>query len=165
MRVLGIDPGTTATGVGVVETLGEGARLVHAGTLVPPRRVALPLRLSFLYDELTQMIENWRPAELAIEQPFVARNVKSAMAVGQAQGVAMAAAGKAGLEIFGYEPRKVKQSITGHGGSTKQQVQLMVCASLGLGSLDDQTTDASDALAVALCHLSARRVSRLVARD
>ncbi len=110
------------------------------------------------------MIENWRPAELAIEQPFVARNVKSAMAVGQAQGVAMAVAGKAGLEIVGYEPRKVKQSITGHGGSTKMQVQLMVCASLGLDSLDDQTTDASDALAVALCHLSARRVSRLVAR-
>ena len=163
MRVLGIDPGTTATGVGVVESVGEGARLVYAGTLVPPRRRTLPLRLSFLYDELTQMIESWRPAELAIEQPFVARNVKSAMAVGQAQGVAMAAAGKAGLEIFGYEPRKVKQSVTGHGGSTKLQVQLMVCASLGLDSLDDQTTDASDALAVALCHLSARRVSRLVA--
>ena len=162
--MLGIDPGTNATGVGVVETVGEGARLVHAGTLVPARRGALPLRLSFLYDELTQLIEDWRPAELAIEQPFVARNVKSAMAVGQAQGVAMAGAGKAGLEITGYEPRKVKQSITGHGGSTKHQVQLMVCASLGLDSLDDHSTDASDALAVALCHLSARRVSRLVAR-
>ena len=165
MRVLGIDPGTTATGVGVVESVGEGARLVHAGTLVPPRRGALPLRLSFLYDELTEMIENWRPNELAIELPFVARNVKSAMAVGQAQGVAMAVAGKAGLEVSGYEPRRVKQSITGHGGGTKLQVQLMVCASLGLDGLDDQTTDASDALAVALCHLRARRVSRLIARD
>ena len=162
--MLGIDPGTNATGVGVVETAGEGARLVHAGTLVPPRRGALPLRLSFLYDGLTQMIESWGPAELAIEQPFVARNVKSAMAVGQAQGVAMAVAGKTGLEIFGYEPRKVKQSVTGHGGSTKHQVQLMVCASLGLDSLDDQTTDATDALAVALCHLGARRVSRLAAK-
>ena len=145
--------------------MSEGARLLHAGTLVPPRRSPLPVRLSFLYDELIRMIENWRPSEIAIEQPFVARNVKSAMAVGQAQGVAMAAAGKAGLEIFGYEPRKVKQSITGHGGSTKLQVQLMVCASLGLDSLDDQTTDASDALAVALCHLGARRVERLATTE
>ena len=145
--------------------MNGGARLLHAGTLVPPRRSPLPVRLSFLYDELILMIKNWRPSEIAIEQPFVARNVKSAMAVGQAQGVAMAAAGKAGLEIFGYEPRKVKQSITGHGGSTKLQVQLMVCASLGLDSLDDQTTDASDALAVALCHLGARRVERLATTE
>ncbi len=162
MRILGIDPGTTATGVGVVEMMGDGARLLHAGTLSPPRRETLPLRLSFLYDELAGVIETWMPVEVAIEQPFVARNVKSAFAVGQAQGVAMAVAGKAGLEIFGYEPRKIKQSITGHGGSTKHQVQLMVCASLGIDGLDNQTTDASDALAVALCHLSARRVSRLV---
>jgi crossover junction endodeoxyribonuclease RuvC len=165
LRILGIDPGTSATGVGVVELLGDGARLLHAGTLSPPRRKALPLRLSFLYDELARVIETWGPVEVAIEQPFVARNVKSAFAVGQAQGVAMAAAGKAGLEIFGYEPRKVKQSITGHGGSTKNQVQIMVCASLGIDGLGDFTTDASDALAVALCHLSARRVSRLAVKD
>jgi crossover junction endodeoxyribonuclease RuvC len=165
LRVLGIDPGTSATGVGVVESLGDEARLLHASTLSPPRREALSLRLSFLYDELARTIEKWRPVEIAIERPFVARNVKSAMAIGQAQGIAMAAAGKAGLEIFGYEPRKVKQSITGHGGSTKLQVQLMVCASLGIDGLDDYTTDASDALAVALCHLSARRVSRLAVKD
>ena len=165
MRVLGIDPGTYATGVGVVESADGGARLVFAATLSPRRRDKLPVRLNFLYEQLTRVMDDWRPEEVAIEEPFVARNVKAAMAVGQAQGVALAAAARSGLDTFGYAPRKVKQSLTGYGGSTKMQVQLMVCARLGIDELDEDATDATDALAVALCHVAEREVSRIVARE
>ena len=165
VRVLGIDPGTYATGVGVVECVNDEASLVYAATLSPPRRGPLPRRLHYLYEQLARVMDAWRPREVAIEEPFVARNVKAAMAVGQAQGVALAAAAGAGLDTFGYSPRKVKQSVTGHGGSTKMQVQLMVCARLGIDELEENATDATDALAVALCHATARNVSRIVAID
>ena len=161
MRVLGIDPGTFRMGVGVVDSEGDKLQLAHYGVLSPRKADPLPQRLFSLFVELSQVISDYSPSEVAIEEPFAARNIRAAMAIGSAQAVAMVAAAQSGLPVFNYAPRRVKQAVTDHGGSSKEQVQEMVRILLELDSVPD-SSDAADALAVAICHVNASQVSHLV---
>ena len=153
MRVLGIDCGGEYTGYGVVEMDPRG-RLgyLSCGAIKLSTREALPLRLSRIYVRLGALISEHRPDEVAIEDVFYALNVKSALKLGQVRGVAMLAAASAGLEVAEYSPLTIKSSVVGYGRAEKQQVQHMVTRLLELPALPEPM-DASDALAIAICHL------------
>ncbi|MFQ5826322.1 MAG: crossover junction endodeoxyribonuclease RuvC [Dehalococcoidia bacterium] len=160
MRVLGIDPGTIAMGYGLVEG-SEPPTLLDCGVLTAPRRTAPPGRLAHLYEELEAVIDRLHPQEVAIEEPFTAKNPRSALAVGQAQGIAILAAARRGLPVYQYSPAQVKQSVTNYGSSSKEQVQEMVRIILRLPH-PPRPSDAADALAVALCHLQKSQLDRLL---
>ena len=153
---MGIDPGTFNMGVGVVESDDGELRLAHSELLTAARRQSLAQRLGHMHRELDRAIRELSPAQVAIEEPFVARNVRAAMAVGYAQAVAMVAADSHGLPTFSYSPRQVKKAVTDYGGSSKEQVQEMVRVLLGLPE-PPQPHDTTDALAVAICHINASR--------
>ncbi len=140
-------------GVGVVDVAGGDMSLVGYDAIQPPRRAPLPERLHALYERLVAYIADNRPTEVAIEEPFVARNSRSAIAVGQAQAIAFLASASVGLPVHTYQPTQVKQAVTDHGGSSKEQVQEMVSILLGLPH-PPRPDDASDALAVAICHIN-----------
>ncbi|MGW8181908.1 MAG: crossover junction endodeoxyribonuclease RuvC [bacterium] len=160
MRVLGIDPGTVAMGYGLVEEEDERLTMLDFGALTASSKLPLPDRLYKLYKELLELVSQHQPDEVAIEEPFVARNARSALAIGRAQAVAMLTAVENGIPIFTYTPTKVKRSIADYGVSGKEQVQQMVQIHLGLSQVP-KPDDAADALAVALCHLSERHVAKL----
>lgn len=162
MRVLGIDPGTVAMGYGLVEEGDERLTMIDFGALTASSKMPLPDRLYKLYKSLLELVSQHQPDEVAIEEPFVARNARSALAIGRAQAVAMLTAVENGIPIFTYTPTKVKQSIADYGGSSKEQVQQMVQIHLGLAQIP-QPHDAADALAVALCHLRERHITKLTA--
>jgi crossover junction endodeoxyribonuclease RuvC len=153
MRVLGIDCGTEYTGYGVVD-LGHNAELVclTCGAIKLSPREPLPLRLSRIYAGLSDIIVRHHPDQVAIEDVFYAVNVKSALKLGQVRGVAMLAASNAGLEVAEYAPLSIKSAVVGYGKADKQQVQLMVTRLLHLPN-PPSPVDASDALAIAICHL------------
>jgi crossover junction endodeoxyribonuclease RuvC len=153
VRVLGIDCGGAYTGYGVVE-MHSGGRLVclTCGAIKLSLREPLARRLSRIYDELGGLITEHHPDEVAIEGIFYALNVKSALKLGQVRGVAMLAAAAAGLEVAEYSPLTIKSSVVGYGRAEKQQVQQMVTRLLGLAEAPEPL-DASDALAIAICHL------------
>lgn len=149
MRVLGVDPGTIRCGWGVVEC--NGPRLVHVGSgVIEAGRGELASRLLLVHDQLRDCIAAHRPDSVSLERNFVARNVQSAFRLGEARGVAMAAAAAAGLSIAEYTPMMVKRAVVGYGRAEKSQVQLAVQRLLGLESIPEP--DAADALAAALCH-------------
>lgn len=159
--VLGIDPGLRICGWGLVRA---GQRPVYGGCgVVKPKTTdSVEKRLLHLHTNVTQLLETYRPDEVAIEDPFVgALNPASALAIGQARAVAMLAAAQHGLEVSLYAPREVKAAV-GYGASDKTQVGAMVKMLLGLDAAP-QPSDASDALAVAICHLSQRRMRQLEA--
>jgi crossover junction endodeoxyribonuclease RuvC len=153
MRVLGIDCGGQYTGYGVVEMhSGGGLVCLTCGAIKLSPRETLARRLSRVYDELGELIAEHHPDEVAIEGIFFALNVKSALQLGQVRGVAMLAAAAAGLEVAEYSPLSIKSSVVGYGRAEKQQVQHMVMRLLGLAEAPEPM-DASDALAIAICHL------------
>jgi crossover junction endodeoxyribonuclease RuvC len=163
MRVLGIDPGTLNLGYGVVdENAGEMA-MVDCGVVSLSSKVPVEQRLSSLYKKLVEIVARHQPDEVAIEEPFVAGNVRSALAIGRAQAIAMLAAANKNLPVFRYLPTQVKQQVTDYGGSSKEQVQEMVRLQLGLAERP-QPSDAADALAVAICHLHQKHIETLLAR-
>ncbi|MBI4181320.1 MAG: crossover junction endodeoxyribonuclease RuvC [Chloroflexi bacterium] len=164
MKILGVDPGTVAMGYGVIESLNDETTFIDCGTLTTPPGSPIGERLSFLYHKLEEIIANHRPDEVAIEQPFVAKNVKSALAIGKAQAVAILAAANQGIPIHEYTPAQIKQSVSNYGASSKEQIQEMVKLQLGLSQVP-QPSDAADALAVALCHLSQMHLSNLLTRQ
>lgn len=153
MRVLGIDCGGEYTGYGVVEIF-PGGRLccLTSGAVKLSAREPLPRRLTRIYTQLGAIIQEFQPDEVAIEDVFYALNVKSALKLGQVRGVAMLAAAAAGLEVAEYSPLTIKSSVVGYGRAEKHQVQHMVTRLLEL-SVAPEPMDASDALAVAICHL------------
>lgn len=151
-------------GYGVLEDVDDQPRLVDCGVLTGRSATPLAERLRELYLGLTDVIIRFRPDEVAIEDPFVARNVRSALAIGRAQAIAMLAAATHGVTVATYPPAKVKQGVADYGRSDKEQVQRMVCIQLGL-SHRPGPSDATDALAVALCHLRERQLSRLLAKS
>jgi crossover junction endodeoxyribonuclease RuvC len=163
MRVLGIDPGTLNLGYGVVDEEGVGMTMVDCGVLSLPSKVPVEKRLSSLYKKLGEIVARYRPDEVAIEEPFVAGNARSALAVGRAQAIAILAAANKNLPVFRYLPAQVKQQVTDYGGSSKEQVQEMVRLQLGLAQ-PPRSSDAADALAVAICHLHQRHIDRLLAQ-
>lgn len=159
--VLGIDPGTAILGFGLLADEG-GPRLIHCGALTTPAGQPHPLRLLYLHERLGAIIREFGATEMAIEQLFFARNVRSALAVGEARGVAVLAGAQAGLPISEYTPLQVKQAIGGYGRASKEQMREMVRLVLGL-QLAPSPDDVADAVAVALCHLSWSQHARVVA--
>jgi crossover junction endodeoxyribonuclease RuvC len=162
MRILGIDPGTVVMGYGVIDSEAEAVALVDYGGITVPERYDAGQRLNHLYQALLEIIRRHRPDCLAVEQPFIAKNVKSAMAIGRAQAIALLAAANQNIPAFEYTPAKVKQRVANYGASSKEQVQEMVRLHLGLAEAP-QPDDAADALAVALCHVQEMHVNDLLA--
>jgi len=148
--VLGIDPGTAATGYGLVERDGSKLRLVDYGCLQTLSTQALPIRLLEIHRAVTELIITHKPAQIGVERLFFNRNVQTAFAVGQARGVVLLAAAEHGLPVFEYGPHEVKMAVTGYGRADKGQVQRMVQVVLGMAKLP-KPDDAADALAVAIC--------------
>lgn len=150
MRILGIDPGSRATGYGLI--VKEGNRLLHIdnGVIRPPDKAGLEERLLVIFRQLGEIINEFSPEQAAIEQVFMARNPQAALKLGQARGAAMLAVAEAGLGLAEYSAMQVKSSVVGYGRAAKTQVQQMVKALLKLPEIAQE--DASDALAVAICH-------------
>ncbi len=152
MFVLGIDPGLTRCGYGLIEWTGPNkVRAVSAGVIRTDHTTELPLRLATLQREVTELISEFNPSVLAIERVLFQVNVSTAMAVGHASGVVMAAAATAGCHVVQYSPNEIKMAVTGYGNADKQQVERMVRAQLKIEK-ELRPVDAADAVAVALCH-------------
>ena len=151
MRILGIDPGSETTGWGIIEGDGRRYRLVECGTIRAATGQKFPSRLLKIANALEDIIQRHHPEACAIEDGFLATNVKVTLKLGQVRGVAMLMAERAALEIHEYSPRLVKQTVVGHGNAQKFQVQQMVKTLLSLTSVPEPH-DAADALAVAICH-------------
>lgn len=149
MRILGIDPGSRATGYGVIDSDGRHSRPVHSGCIRTGSK-AFADRLGEIFTGIQAVVAEYAPDEVAVEQVFMASNAASALKLGQARGAAISAAVVAGLPVFEYTPRAVKQALVGTGGAEKEQVQHMIRVLLGLRGR--MGLDESDALAVALCH-------------
>jgi crossover junction endodeoxyribonuclease RuvC len=158
--VLGIDPGTAATGYGLVERPDAGPnRLLECGVIRPPARATLAGKLNAIFQELEGLIARHHPDALAVENVFVARNVKSALVLGHARGVVLLAAARAGIAVADYAPRDVKAAVVGRGAATKLQIQQMVARLLRLKS-PPTPADAADGVAVALTHCLRTRTLR-----
>ena len=162
MRILGIDPGTVVIGYGVIDSEADEMTLVECNALTCNQRSSMGERLSYLYNGLSQVIARHQPDAVAIEQPFVAKNVRSALAIGKAQAVSILAAANRGIPTYEYTPAQVKQAVANYGASSKEQVQEMVRLQLGLAQ-SPQPLDASDALAVAICHIRQTHLKNLLA--
>ncbi len=160
--ILGIDPGTRATGWGVVRIDGAEPAGVEWGVIAPAARLPLEERLAAIYTELGAIVARLRPDAVAIEEPFVGANVRSAMAVGEARTVAMLAATLSRVPVHHYAPASVKRMVAGYGQGEKAQVREMLRLQLGMATMPDDL-NASDALAVALCHAMHHRAGTLVA--
>ena len=148
---MGIDPGTLITGYGIISCRGNSIELVEMGVLKQSGKKDNYIRLQQIYKKVENLIAKYKPGEFAIEAPFFGKNVQSMLKLGRAQGVAIAAAISAGLPVTEYSPKKVKQSITGNGNADKEQVFKMLQRLLALKE-EPQYYDATDALAVAVCH-------------
>lgn len=163
-RVLGVDPGLSITGWGVVDGDGNSGRLVDCGVIRTRSKQPRSERLGEIAEGIRAVIRDHGPAELAVEQQFVALNVRSAMVIGEARAAAMIAAAEAGIPVFEFAPTSVKQAVTGWGGAPKEQVQQMVAVQLGLIEVSGPL-DVSDALAVALTRLGDLRLELAMARS
>ena len=155
MRIFGIDPGSERTGYGCVETDGSRHHLVACGAITSRAADAFPDRLARIHRELGALLAECRPECVAIENLFHAANVRSALKLGHARGVAMLAAVEAGCEVVEYTPAEIKRAVVGYGRAEKHQVAQMIKLLLGLAAVP-ASLDATDALAVAICHLNSR---------
>ena len=149
-RILGIDPGSRATGYGVIDKKGNRLYYVTCGVIRLGNKYTFNERLKVIFDGLCEIIETHQPTVAGVEDVFVAANPRTALKLGHARGVAVLAALQNGLKVYDYTPRMVKQAVVGYGNADKQQVQQMVRVLLQLSS--QPTSDAADALAVAMCH-------------
>ena len=151
MRILGLDPGSYATGYGVVDQAGKRLQEIDSGAICPPRTGHFLQRLSQIHEALAELLLRFHPDEVAVENPFHALNAKIAIQLGHARAAALLPVVKAGVPVFEYAPREVKLAVTGHGQAEKAQVARMVAILLDR-SCPPVSSDASDALAVAICH-------------
>jgi crossover junction endodeoxyribonuclease RuvC len=153
MRVLGVDPGLTRCGVGIVEgAIGSPISLVGVGVILTPAEAPLEQRLLDLDQQLSEWINLWKPDVVAVERVFSQHNVRTVMGTGQAAGIALLLAAKAGIPVMMHTPSEVKASVTGSGRANKAQVALMVQKILNLETIP-KPVDATDALALAICHI------------
>ena len=161
MAVIGIDPGTATTGFGFIEELPDGSiRLIDYGVISTDSNDPADRRLHSLYSQLSGLIRVQQPENAAVEKLYFQKNVRTALAVGQARGVILLALFEAGIPFFEYNPMEIKLSVTGYGRADKKQVQQMVQTLLALKELP-RPDDAADALAVAICHIHSRRMIEL----
>jgi crossover junction endodeoxyribonuclease RuvC len=162
--IIGIDPGTARTGYGLVRETEAGLSAVAYGVIETPAGAPLPQRLQTIYRELRALLDLHRPLSGAVEKLYFARNVTTALAVGQARGVAMLALADANVTIAEYTPLEVKQAVAGYGRADKPQMQAMVRMLLELSEVP-RPDDAADALAVAICHLHSAKMQALVSEQ
>ncbi len=151
MRILGVDPGTALTGFGIIDYEKTGTQLVAGGVIRTPAKQELAKRLATIFQEMSSLIKEYRPEQVAVEHLYFASNVSTAMSVSQARGVVLLCAAQAKLPISEYTPLQVKQAVTGYGRAEKKQIQEMVRTLLGLKELP-KPDDAADAIAIAICH-------------
>ena len=162
MFVMGVDPGLSRCGYGVVARRGHVLTAAAGGVIATPPDMPLPDRLRTLADELRSLVAEFRPDTVVVERVFFQVNARTAMATGQAAGVALVAAARSGCLVAQYTSNEVKQALVGYGGATKEQVQRMVAAVLGLEE-PPRPPDVADALALAACHLTTQSLRRAVA--
>lgn len=151
LKILGIDPGTKVMGYGIIEVINKQVNLVCAGVIQLDHIKEHSLKLQGITEALTKIINRDKPTEMAIEAPFYAKNVQIMLKLGRAQGAAMVAATMAGVKVIEYSPKKVKQSITGNGNASKEQVAAMLQQLLKMQHTP-KFLDATDAISLALCH-------------
>lgn len=156
---LGIDPGLATMGYGLVEEKGNRLVCQEYGVLSTSSGENMPERLYSLHERTNELIKKYKPCNLAMEQLFFSKNVKTAFQVGQARGVIILAAAQNGLEVFEYSPLEIKKAITGYGQADKKQMQSLVKSILQLKEIP-KPDDAADALAVAICHMQVHRLRR-----
>ncbi len=152
MLTLGVDPGSRATGYGLVEKRDNGLVLVDAGCISSTASAPFYERIHHVYESVKEVMHKYRPDEMAIEDIFYAKNVKTALKLGQVRGVVLVAAVQCCIKIFEYTPLEIKKSIVGYGGATKEQVRSMV--NIILNTDRTFSLDTSDALAAAICHIN-----------
>lgn len=162
MIILGVDPGTAITGYGFVQSDGDALRMIAYGAITTPADWRMPQRLQHIYAELVAQIRQHQPTDAVVEKLFFSKNVRTALSVGQARGVALLAAAQAGLTIHEYTPLEIKQAVVGYGRAEKTQIQQMVKLLLQLDHVP-QPDDAADALAIAICHAHSARFSKMKA--
>lgn len=160
MRILGLDPGTATTGYGIVDADDGEFTAVTYGVIKTPAKMPMPQRLQIIHQELQQLLEEYKPDTVGIEEVFFGRNVTTAITVGQARGVLLLTLANAGLPIGEYSPPKIKDAVTGYGKADKAQVQLMVRNLLDLEETP-RPDDAADGLAVAITHYHYQRFASL----
>jgi crossover junction endodeoxyribonuclease RuvC len=162
VKIFGIDPGSERTGYGCIESVGSRHRLIICGSLSAPPRSTFPEKLMVIHTGLKALLERHRPACVAVEDIFYARNVRSALKLGHARGVALLAASEAGVPVVEYSPAEIKRAVVGYGRAEKPQIQEMIRLLLGLDTAPSPH-DVADALAVAVCHMhsSASAVARV----
>ena len=160
MIILGIDPGTAIAGYGILQSDGDELKLVTYGAITTPSDWQMPRRLQHIYAELTALIAKYQPTDAVVEKLFFSKNVRTALSVGQARGVALLAAAQADVAIHEYTPLQVKQAVVGYGRADKNQVQQMVRMLLQLDTIP-QPDDAADALAIAICHAHSARYEKM----
>ena len=151
MIIIGVDPGTIITGIGIIKFENNSLSYIHSGVIKTPATKEIPPRLEMIYNELDKLIKIYKPDEFSIETAFYARNIQSVMKIGYARGVSLLAAIHNKLKISEYSPREIKKSVVGNGGASKEQVQFMTQKLMNI----NQTIlkfDESDALAIAVCH-------------
>jgi len=151
MKILGVDPGTHRTGVGLIEAQGNRYHLIHAEVLEGGKSPALSNRLHKIHQSLLKVIKSYQPDILALENVFYHKDVRALVKIGEARACAMLAASEAGISVVEYPPARVKQAVSGNGRATKEQIQHMIKVLLNLKALPPP--DSADALAVAICHL------------
>lgn len=164
MLVLGLDPGLATTGYGLVAGDGRDLSAVSHGVIRTPANTPIGERLAEIHHEMSRLLDEYHPDVAAVEELFFCKNVRTAMMVGEARGVLLLALAEAGLEIAEYTPLQIKEGITGYGGAEKEQVQEMVRVLLRLEEVP-RPDDAADALAVAICHQHAARMSGLIRKS
>ncbi len=160
MRILGIDPGTATTGYGVVDYRAGREKMVTYGTIKTDSGMAMPLRLYRIKLQLEQLLQEYLPDKVAVEELFYNRNSKTVITVAQSRGVILMTAAAAGLPVLEYTPLQVKQAVVGYGNAEKRQVQLMVQRILGMKEMP-RPDDAADALAIAICGLHSNRLGEI----
>lgn len=163
-RVLGIDPSLTATGFAILEWHGSTCRALTHGAVRTKPGTPRASRLLTIHDEILTLIRTWEPAAVAVEAPFVAENVRSAMAIGEVRAVVLLAGAVLNLDVFEYSPTEIKQAVAGYGRSGKDQVMEMVLRQVEVAE-PFKSSDAADAAAVALCHAVSTTRSQIIARS
>ena len=160
MLILGIDPGLTKTGFGLLSISNDKPQIVDYGVIEPNKNDNLSKRLYTIYTDINQLIDMFKPTVFSIEDIFYGRNVKSALLLGQARGIAMLCAAKHDIPVFEYSAKKVKKAITGNGNADKTQLQYMIKQIFKLKQVPTPL-DASDAIGIALCYIYQTRINEL----
>lgn len=160
MRILGIDPGLAIVGYGVIDSEKGVYRPVDCGVINTPKELSLPERLELIYKGMGELIDTFKPDQVAIEELFFTKNITTGITVAEARGVILLACKQSGLPMFEYTPNQIKQSLTGYGKADKKQIQFMITRLLGLKAIP-KPDDAADALAIALTHTQTNRLGGL----